>query len=163
MENSKSKKGLASKSTKSLVSSDMGGDNESASLFKLSSAIKKELSAQGLVWRFIFVKKYIDNHGFHRSGWKPHQFAKPAEDRGKFDFGDGIDSEGYLRRGDQILAVKTKEAQAIHRAKIQRRNDAHKQYNKQAAQNLRTSADVKVFEGYEDQTGDTAMGDESDS
>ncbi len=146
------------KKPKSKVSSDLMGDRESPSQFKLSIELKKELSAKGLSWRFINIKRHREAHGYSRGGWLPYQTEK-KESKGSLDFTTGVDPEGYIRRGDQVLAVRTKEQAAEHKRIIDRKNLAQASYNKQAASELRKLTQTKVFEGY-DENQDTSNDDE---
>ena len=113
--------------------------------------IRAEIEAKGLVCRWINGHKFKDNYGFDARRWVPYK-----TETGMGEAFGGKDSEGYIRRGDLILAVRTKEMNAAHKAKIDRKNKTlAAAQNKQAADELRQRMKdagvkgVKILEGYE--------------
>lgn len=79
-------------------------------LFLLSPEVQAELEEQGLVGRFINAKKFQQNYGYHKSGWRLYKRdMSKNKKQGSMDFVHGSDPEGYIRRADLILAVKSKE------------------------------------------------------
>lgn len=157
------KKGLVKKPSisEASVSSDMAGFSENASILDIDPQIKEELAEKGLSYRWINANKFIAQHGFHRTGWKPYQTEK-RERKGALDFGMGVDPEGYIRRGDLVLAVKPEEMQARHRQRLKLKNDLYRGFNKQAADQLRelTRGIGQVYEGYEANDEAKSVGNE---
>ena len=81
--------------------------------FSLAPGIKKYLDEQGLEARFINIKLIQNSGGVHPRGWQPVKFPKDVmNSAGAF----GQDVDGYMRRGELILAAKKKEDVAHHRA-----------------------------------------------
>ena len=144
-----------SKPTKSMKKPvDLSREDKDPSFFDIPPAIKKELDEKGLEGRWINSIRYQRDYGYHKSGWRAYKSDRKLNP-GSFDFGEGVDSEGFIRRGDLILAVKNKEAQAKHRAKIESKTKRLNQFTKQAATELRekTKGLGQVFEGYEENDG----------
>lgn len=125
-----------------------------ASMLEVPEGIKTELDAKGLVPRWINATELSRQFGFNKSGWKPYKPDTKVSLTGDYSG----DPEGYLRRGDLILAVKSKTEHAIHKKKLQYKADLYKGYNTQKAQELRSfmrdaGIKTKVVEGY-DEAGD---------
>lgn len=125
---------------------DMDSPANHPSLLTLDDSIKKILDTAGLGYKFISDVNYRRNYGFNKENWKPHQFDKNVK---------GTDHEGFLRRGDLILASQPASDVAAKKARLRRKTDAYKHYNKEKANELRQLArdsglDMKVHEGYEE-------------
>lgn len=118
--------------------------------FIVPQAIKDELEAKGLDCRFISYVKWKENGNMHRSHWVPYRCtAETAADQ------FGKDSEGYIRRGDTVLAVRSKERSEQHREFLKQRNERYRNFNRLAASELRErmreeGMSGKVHEGYEE-------------
>lgn len=118
----------------------------------ISAELQEELDKKGLVCRWINQAEYVKNGGFHRSGWKAYRSEKRD---GSGDLGSN--SDGYITRMGLILAVKTAEEQAAHRARILRRNrdvDMAVKGKTEDFKKLARQAGATVDEGYEDENGD---------
>lgn len=117
----------------------------------IDPVIKAEIEAKGLVCRWINAHKLKENYGFDARRWVPY---KP-ESKGDSAFGFQ-DSEGYVRRGDLVLGVRSKEINAAHKAKIDRKNKTLSAVqNKQAADELRmrmkdAGIKAKIYDGYDE-------------
>lgn len=135
---------------------DLSKETQENSFFNVPAGIKEELSKKGFECRWINSIKYRQNFGFHRSGWKAYKTtaAKLAPD--SLDFGDGVDAEGYIRRGDLVLAVKPSQAAEQHREKIRAKNRRLMNYSQTAADDLRKTVGGSgaVLEGYDENGGD---------
>lgn len=84
-----------------------GGD-----ALKLDPQLQQELDNQGLIGRYVNIKKMSENGGWHHAGWRLYKRQKPSE----FESLIGASSDGLVRRGaDLALAVKTKEEVADQR------------------------------------------------
>ena len=127
----------------------------------LDDELAQELRAKGLTWRFINRKKW-DSDGFHKSYWVPYKRESTPSSSSVFSAG----ADGYTRRGDMILAVKTEEAQAVHRARIRQKTSAQSNTTKIKTDEFRkmmSDAGIspkysKVHSGYEE-NGDDSEGD----
>jgi len=130
------------------ISSDFVGEIHDSQL-SVPQNLKEEMRSKGLEWRWISLKDLQRNGGFHRANWKPYK--SDSIKSVSSDFG-GTGPEGYLVRGEMVLAAKSKEAVEQQRALIRRKTEAQAGYGKQAAQQLRSTLGnkAKVVEGYED-------------
>lgn len=124
--------------------------------FKLHSLISKELEDKKLGARFISMKALQTHFGSHPKGWRPY---KPdCLDSIKGDLKLGIDPEGFVRRGDTILAVKPLEAVERHKTflAIQANAMDPDTIRRQLADELRSNAreagvDTVIKDGYYDE------------
>jgi hypothetical protein len=114
----------------------------------LPDTIKNELNDAGLDWRFINAAQFRNEGNVHRSHWKPYKFLSSP---------DLANAEGYLTRGDLILATRPKDVSKAHRKFLNERNKLQKNQNKADAQKMRQAlrdngmdGKARVFEGYED-------------
>lgn len=113
-------------------------------------AILQEIEAKNLAHRWVNAPKLAANYGFDSRMWTPYKVEKAPQ--GMFS---GVDSEGYVRRGDLILAVQPKQIAAKRKALIDAKNARNKGHNKQAADMLKeafgkSGIKAKVTEGFED-------------
>lgn len=105
----------------------------------LPEEIKKELSDQGLVARFVSAKILYANQGYHPKGWKPYK-RKPSDTVGGVEFKTGSDPDGLVRRGDCILATKSVEDHAKHKDWLEAKADRYKGHSKQKQRELQEQA-----------------------
>ncbi len=136
-------------------SSDFSHEDLDFNRLKLDPGIQKFLRDQGLVWRFINYKKYTTEGNFHAAGWRPAKI--PAElAAGAVDFNFGRDPEGYLRRGDLVLATRSVGLNNAHKAKLRQRTAAqsgelHRKTADEIKQTFKESGyKGKVYEGFEE-------------
>lgn len=128
-----------------------------ADKFKIDEALKAELAENGLACRFINFKQYRENYGIHKSGW----VAYKRKSKDPTPAGDlfGSDPDGYVRRGDMILAVKKQEDADKQKKFLQQRSTTLQgNYNKEKAEELRklmrdSGVQAQIHEGY-DENGD---------
>lgn len=120
--------------------------------FDVDPTLVKEIEEKGLVHRWINRTKYMDNRGDAR-GYRPYQMdVSKVQRKGTYDFQYGVDSEGYICRGDLILAVRPTELHEANKRKIARKNAAMQGYESKAADALREkTGGMKVHTGYEDE------------
>lgn len=153
-------KGKAPISQKKLgsVDGDFWFDPANGDLTSIPSSVKTQLRDEGYACRLINSKKYQEDRGFHKSGWRVYKFERGQEiGQGSLDFGFGVDAEGYLRRGDLVLAVMPLEMHESHRQNI---------FRKTKAQMGKNVADAKEIEQYARASGiqsvsiDAGYGDE---
>lgn len=127
------------------------------SALDIDPKVKEEINKKGLVARWINATDFTKNHGFHRSGWAP--FKSEAHKSNATSLLFGGDPEGYVRRGDLVLAVKTSEQSKRHKSLIDAKNARLKGINKSQADDLRKAAksagfDTEVSEGFGEDDGD---------
>lgn len=122
----------------------------------ISPNLIKEIEEQGLVYRWINAHTFQRNHGFDSRQWAPYKMKNPINIGGLI----AKDSEGYIRRGDLILAVQTEAVASRRKARMDMRRQALNAavQNKEAASQLKKSMrdagiQAKVHEGY-DENGD---------
>ena len=120
----------------------------------LPSELKQKLTSEGLDWRFINALQFREGGNMHRSHWKPYKIDNPQS--------VGImntTAEGFLTRGDLVLATRPKVITRKHKEFLAKRNAAYSgvNYNKTVAQEMKKIArdynveeQVKVYEGYEE-------------
>ena len=113
--------------------------------------LAKELKDSGLSYRWINAKEFQKNFGFHHSGWQPY---KRKQTSAKVDSLYGGDVEGYVRRGDLVLAVKTNEEQEKHKMGLAYKANLYAGLNKKQAAQLAEAArqagvKTKVSDSYE--------------
>jgi hypothetical protein len=117
--------------------------------------LKREIASQGLVCRWINGAKHAANYGFDARMWTPYK----RKSEGKSSAYGYTDSEGFVRRGDLILAVQSTAVFNKRKEIVERRNLANKAAigSKEAARAIRqklkesglSSKQVKVLEGDE--------------
>lgn len=125
---------------------DIDSPSNQPSLLHITDTVKKVLDSKDLACKWISDITYRRNYGFNKEGWKPHKFSENVE---------GMDPEGFLRRGDLILASQPTENVAEKKARIRRKTQAYEGFNKEKANELRRLAkdsglDMQIHEGYED-------------
>ena len=125
--------------------------------YALSDDLKKELDDKGFVGRFVNIEFMKRNGGYHPRGWRPYK-RETLEDS-EYTSLFGRDQDGYVRRGESILAVKTKEEVERHKAYLahQAQLCSHKNYMKKSKQEMKDRIrsqglqdHVKVLDGYEE-------------
>lgn len=155
--NTKDGKESVTKKQSTANSGRISPDEIYADKFKLDEALINELDEAGLACRFINFKQYRDNYGVHKSGWVAYK--RKSKDPSPAGELFGNDPDGYVRRGDMILAVKTKEATERHKQFLKQRSTTlQANYNKEKAQELRklmrdSGVKAEIHEGF-DENGD---------
>jgi hypothetical protein len=136
------KKPLSEKSTSSFGFNP----DEFGNTLSIPPDLKKELDEQGLSPRWINAKKLAEMQGYHPKGWVVYKRSANMPTDPAF----GNSPDGIVRRGDCVLAVKTKEAHAKHKAYLAQRVKAQAGVRTQQADELRQMAGkrIKVEEGY---------------
>lgn len=122
---------------------------------KVDEALENELTAKGLIGRWVDYKKLVEFAGYHKNGWVPYKREK-SDTIGSSNFINGMDPDGLVRRGTVVLAVKPKETVESHRSYLRMRAETYgAQVNKKKAEELRAllksnNLNSEVIEGYED-------------
>lgn len=122
----------------------------------ISPEIKAEIVGKKLKYKWINAHKLAANHGFDKKGWRPYKINQ--ELLTKSGVYGSADVDGYLRRGDLVLAVMPEALHSKHRAIINQSNLANRAAmgSKQAAKQLRETLKdsqvkgVKVIEDDEE-------------
>lgn len=128
----------------------------------LDPELTKLLAEKGFAYRFINYKRYVDMGGVHEAHWVPltrSQLEKMGY--GKIstqDFIYGSSADGYIRRGDLVLAIRTNDLNQRHVAYLKQEADARsgRKIQKAHANELRdlvksSGLGGNVHEGYEDE------------
>jgi hypothetical protein len=114
----------------------------------ISPAILAEIKEKGLKHRWINAHKLQANYGFDSRQWQPYR----VENIQKSAFGS-TDAEGYIRRGDLVLAVQSEAIAKRRYAIVERKNAINKNHLKNTAEQFReefkkAGIKTKVEEGY---------------
>ena len=128
------RKPVSSRALPVVMSDDIFGNR-----LALPAELKKELKEQGLEPRWINFKKFVDNQGYHEKGWKAYT-RKKSDTMETSSFLNGSDPDGYIRRGEAILAVKTTAEAERHRQFLKSRAERHRAYSQEKAEELRSMA-----------------------
>lgn len=105
----------------------------------LTPELKQELAKQGFEGRWVNYKKLLDNQGHHEKGWVAYKRQK-SDTMEASTFLNGTDPDGYIRRGDSILAVKTVDQAERHRQFLRSKAERQQAYTKEKAAELRSLA-----------------------
>lgn len=115
-----------------------------SSALEIDPHLREELNKAGLVARWINATEFRKQFGFHRSRWVPYK--RPGAVKPSADSLYGGDPEGFIRRGDLVLAVKTKDENKRHADALKSKANLYKDHNKQHAAELRKAAKQAGFE-----------------
>jgi hypothetical protein len=121
----------------------------------VSPKLIAEIEAKGLVHRWINAVKYKSNYGYDSRQWQPYQVKK--NEGVENNFYGFTDSEGYIRRGDLILAVRKKEVNDLVKARNANKiknlaGTQRKQAKEQIKQSLKSadSDSAKIYDDYDE-------------
>jgi hypothetical protein len=128
------------------------------SVFSSKLAIPKDIQAdldeRKLEARWIDGKSLTENYGYHAKDWIPYEMPEKLR---KSQWRTGNDPDGTFRRGTLVLAVKSTEDVAKHKAflKLRAEQSTVQRHNKEEAEKMRhwakeTGGGVKILEGYEE-------------
>lgn len=148
---------VASKVAKQETSlTDGGGAFDFDDQLAIEPSLKKEILAKGLVFRWINGAKHKANYGYDSRRWTPYKREKTEGlENNSYGF---TDSEGFIRRGDLILAVRKKEIHDLSRERIRSKTrnlagEAKKavvEQIKAGRKEVGMDDDFTIHEGYED-------------
>jgi len=138
---------VSEKETTSSFLSEFEGESPLGDMLSIPAALKKEIEDQGLAYKFINYKIYKES-GMHKRGWKPYPIQSAPSGVQKLF---GSSPEGYLVRGDCILAVIPTTWKNKIKEQIAQKNKTYANFNKQKADEFRKSlgGDSTVYEGYD--------------
>lgn len=128
------RKPLPAKPTFNVMSDDIFGNK-----LAVPAGVQKELASKGLEGRWVSYKQMIDNRGYHEKGWVVYKQEK-SDTMDPGTFLGGADPDGYIRRGDAILAVRTVAKSDQHREWLKQRANRLKGHHQTAAEELRATA-----------------------
>lgn len=123
------------------------------SILNLDPEIKSELDKKGLAYRWINATHYKASGNFHKNGWRVYRYEGASDQRGSLDFAYGVSPEGYIIRGDLVLAVKPKEQAERYKQYLAHRATLQSGKSKDVADTFKKMAresGAAVLEGYEE-------------
>ena len=114
-----------------------------------------EIEAKGLAHRWINAIKYKNNYGYDARMWQPYKAEKkPGVENNFYGF---TDSEGFIRRGDLILATRSKgiseQVRERNANKIRGLAGAQRKNAKEELKKTMKEAGAdgaKIYEGYDE-------------
>jgi hypothetical protein len=114
--------------------------------------LKKELADKNLEYRFIDFKQAKLNGGRSRAGWIIYK--RESEDPRLQGIASLADPDGLVRQGTMVLAVKTKQAADVQRAKRDAQNTSLKKYTDTVTKELdgdarKLGGSSRVIAGYD--------------
>lgn len=124
----------------------------------LDDELKATIVSKGYAYRFINYKQFVDMGGTNTHYWTPVKRSKLKEwgydmiDGNEFTSGSDVD--GYIRRGDLVLAVRPKAIQEKHKAYLAQENARVADLQGAHADELREivrDSGGRIHEGYEDE------------
>jgi hypothetical protein len=122
--------------------------------------MKTLIESKGMAIRFISAPKLAANAGYHARAWRALSTKQLKEwgyaTIGLDNFLNGSDPDGYIRRGDLVLAVRPLEQHKMHQAYLKQEANRANRSQKKHADALRDyvkdhNLDARVHEGYEDE------------
>ncbi len=128
-------------------------DEFDISLLHVDKEIKKTITEKGFACRWINATQYRNNGNFHHAGWRPYKHEVSSEQRGSLDFQYGVSAEGYLIRGDNLLAIKPLEHQKRWADRVRRQAKINAGQGEEKVQEFREKArelGAKALVGYEE-------------
>lgn len=100
-------------------------DDLFGNMFSIPADVQKDLDAKGLEGRFISYPKFVKMGNQHDRGWVP--YVKPESLRSASALGLGASTDGTIRRGDSVFAVRPKEICEQHRNILRDKSDRQSQ------------------------------------
>jgi hypothetical protein len=152
MEQTKVKKGAQPVSKKQETNADFEfAFGSSDAMMKIDPALAAQFKKDGLVYRWINKKQYEANGNVHRSHWKAYR--RDSASSSSADFVNGSNPEGYIVRGDMLLAVRTEKMAKSHRSYLDKQNELKAGIQKRQAQELKelVGSRADVDDGSEDE------------
>jgi hypothetical protein len=125
-----------------------GGKPEDALNFMgIDAGLKKELTEQGLPWKFINYVTFKKNGSVSKGGWVPYKRKTKADNA--FGALFATDPDGYTVRAEMVLAVRDPNLHAYFKEQLRRRNQSYdlKNIQKNQANQFRRQG-LNVDEGY---------------
>jgi hypothetical protein len=119
----------------------------------IPAPVKAEMDSKGFKARWINFKQFKENGNQHRRKWLPFKPSPEVASQ------VSTDVEGYVRKGDLLLAFKTKEEHTKHKLSLKYFSDLYSGKENKIAEELRQLSGqrglkVRVHEGYEANEGE---------
>lgn len=115
---------ISSKGEIDELASYRDGVNLGASVLDVDPVLGAYLKKKGFTFRWVNAKKYKNDGGFNANGWRALKMESiPSEVRTAVGLTFGTSAEGYLTRNDLVLAIRTEEKHAQHKALLKQRAD----------------------------------------
>lgn len=115
--------------------------------------VRADLEAKNEEGRWINYSKFVSDGNSHDKGWKVY---KATRREGQDALVHGTHPDGIIRRGDSVLACRSKLHSQQHRTWLKQKADRQVgTFKKQSAEELRQMAkdaqvDAAIVEGYEE-------------
>ena len=121
----------------------------------LDPEIAKTIEGKGLSYRWISMRKWQEMGGSHDRAWRPIRRSECGNIGSNSISGE--DPEGYIRRGDLVLAVRSRELNDKHKAYLRQESDRMSRIQGKQRQELAKEVEslggkIKISEGYDDET-----------
>ena len=118
----------------------------------VSDDIKRAVEEKGMECRWINFKKFQDIGNSHEYAWRPLKRSECGI-MDSTSLINGSDPDGYVRRGDLVLAGRSKELSEKHRLYLKGQANRYKNLQKSHAEELRSfvkkaGIDASITEGY---------------
>lgn len=115
---------ISSKGEQDELASYRDGINIGGSTLDVDPVLKAYLDKKGFVFRWINAKRYKEDGGFNKNGWRALRMESiPEEVRTSVGLTFGTSAEGYLTRNDLVLGIRTVEKNAQHKQLLKQRAD----------------------------------------
>jgi hypothetical protein len=133
------------------------GDLDFGNNMRLSPEILNEIKEQHLAHRFVDARQLEKYGNTHKNGWVPYKVKAREATNDIQAMQLGVSPDGFVRRGTLVLAVRSEQIDAQHRAMIVKRNAVQQEVQAQQAGALREMARAAglkkdiVSEGYDEE------------
>lgn len=124
----------------------------------LDTEITDCITKHGFSYRFINYKQFVDMGGSHVAHWRPVRLSQLKtwgyDTMAGQALLEGNDTDGFIRRGDLVLAIRNKEINEKHKAYLRQEASAASNSQENHANQLRefvrsSGLKAQVEEGYE--------------
>lgn len=120
------------------ATSSFGPPSFMADMHAIPESIRVELKEKGMDYRWVSYTKYAKYGGVHERGWTAYKRAAPLTGTEAIMFGSGTD--GIIRRGDNLLAVRPLAWTKEHKDWIRSQTRAKQNHSKAKEEELRQAA-----------------------
>lgn len=136
------------------VEEDVGIPDMFTNRLQVDATLQKFFAEKGLAFRWINITKYRSER-FHRTGWTPYK-RDESTPMSAADSVLGVSPDGFIIRGDNVLAIKPVAQARAYKQYLQDRTSKNTgATQKAAAAAIRSSfkasgIDAKVEEGFDE-------------
>jgi hypothetical protein len=153
MSNTKISNGRKSLSSKPRGAPAVSGPPDfMANKLSVPKHIAEAITASGNEFRWINYKKFVNDGAIHENGWIPYKADKAQLDSAS-SLMFGSNPDGIIRRGDCLLAIRSKDFCDQHRAWIKQKTADQSNIQEDKANEFRARAKgtgITVDEGFEE-------------